>query len=126
MSQSRKYRGYDSQKLVAHRLRELYPLAEPTGAGRQGNDILATPGIGVEVKAQANISLPAFIKQAKKNAGEELPILILRLNGQGEASLGSWPVVMLMDDWIELMKKAGYGQDFPDTEGTVQGRPAGQ
>ena len=109
-SQSRKHRGYASQRIVAERLRTLWPLAEPTGAGRQGNDILATPGIGVEVKAQASISLPAFIKQAKANAGDELPVLILRLNGQGPASIDDWPVVMTMGDWIELMRKAGYGQ----------------
>lgn len=108
-SQSRKYRGYESQKLVAQHLRVLWPLAEPTGAGRQGNDILATPGVGIEVKAQANISLPAFIRQARKNAGNEMPVLVLRLNGQGPASLDDWPVVMTMSDWIKLMMKAGYG-----------------
>src|ERR1051325_732534 len=92
-SQSRKHRGYASQRIVAERLRALWPLAEPTGAGRQGNDILATPGAGIEVKAQANISLPAFIKQAKTNAGDEhgklIPCIGLRLlNERGERDVG--------------------------------------
>jgi hypothetical protein len=108
-SQSRKYRGYESQKLVAEYVRPLWPLAEPTGAGRQGKDILATPGVAIEVKARANISIPEFIKQAKANSGEELPVLILRLNGQGPASLDDWPVVITLRDWLDLMTVADYG-----------------
>lgn len=111
-SQSRKYRGYESQKLVAEHLRVLWPLAEPTGAGRQGRDILGIPdAIAPEVKAQANISLPAWLRQTSKEAEKngDVPVLILRLNGQGEKTIGRWPVVMLMDDWIDLMRKAGYG-----------------
>ena len=113
-SQSRKYRGYESQRIVAERLRELWPLAEPTGAGRQGKDILAVPGIAPEVKAQANIAIPAFIKQAKANAGDEMPVLILRLNGQGPASIDDWPVVMRMGDWMDLMgyKISPLDQEF--------------
>jgi len=109
-SQSRKYRGYESQRIVAERLRELYPLAEPTGAGRQGKDVLACPGLAVEVKAHANISLPAFIRQAKKNSGDELPVLWLRLNGQGPASIDDWPVVLTTKDFMDLLRKAGYGE----------------
>lgn len=107
-SQSRKYRGYESQRIVAEYVRDLWPLAEPTGAGRQGKDILAVPGVAIEVKAQANISIPAFIKQCKTNAGGELPVLILRLNGQGPASIDDWPVVMTMKDWLRLMSEAGH------------------
>jgi hypothetical protein len=85
-------------------------LAEPTGAGRPGKDILATPGASVEVKAQANLAIPAFVKQVKNNTNEEeVSYLFLRLNGQGEKSIGQWPVVMLMDDWKQLMKEAGRG-----------------
>lgn len=111
-SQNRKHRGYRSQDYVADHLRRLWPLAEPTGAGRQGKDVLAIPDpVAIEVKAQANVALPKFIRQTSKEAEKngDIPILILRLNGQGEKTVGRWPVVMLMDDWIELMRKAGYG-----------------
>lgn len=108
-SQSRKYRGYESQRIVAERLRELYPLAEPTGAGRQGLDILAVPDLDIEVKAQANLSIPAFIRQAKKNSGSGMPVLWLRLNGQGPVGIDDWPVVLTTKDFMGLLRKAGYG-----------------
>jgi hypothetical protein len=48
-SQSRKHRGYASQRIVAERFREAgWPYAEPTGAGRQGTDVLGVVGIDIQ------------------------------------------------------------------------------
>ena len=42
-SQSRKHRGYRTQKLVAEYLAKRgFPFAESTGAGRSGTDITGT------------------------------------------------------------------------------------
>ena len=50
-SQSRKHRGYRSQKVVAMYLAENgFPFAESTGAGRSGADITGVGKIDFEVK----------------------------------------------------------------------------
>jgi len=54
MTQSRKHRGYRSQKVVAQYLAANgFPYAESTGAGRQGSDITGTVGIDWVIKARA-------------------------------------------------------------------------
>jgi len=56
-SQSRKHRGYRSQKVLANYLAENgFPFAESTGAGRSGTDITGTIGIDWEVKASTGKS----------------------------------------------------------------------
>ena len=46
MSQSRKHRGYRSQRVVAERFAANgFPHAEPVGAGRAGTDIVGLIGI---------------------------------------------------------------------------------
>jgi hypothetical protein len=38
-----------------------------------------------------------------------LGIGVIRPDGMGEASIGTWPVVMCLDDAIALLRAAGYG-----------------
>ena len=58
-SQSRKHRGYRSQKVLANYLVDNgFPFAESTGAGRSGSDITGCVGIDFEVKARARVDLP--------------------------------------------------------------------
>lgn len=95
MSISRKRRGMRTQKLVAEYLREIWPFADTAGAGRSGQDILNTPGFAGEVKAQSRVNLGAWLRQAAVNAGEdEIPYVVFRINGQGEASIDDWLVAM--------------------------------
>ena len=102
MSQSRKHRGAATERLVAERLRTIWPHCNVSRG--PGVDLVETPGAAVEIKARANLAIPAFIKQAKANAGQQMPVLILRLNGQGPASIDDWPVVVRMGDFIELWR----------------------
>jgi len=109
-SQGRKHRGYKSQDIVAEKLvSEGWPYAKSTGAGRQGTDVTGTPGIDWEVKARKDFNPSAAIKQLKERSdGKTLPIAVLRLNGQGPATIGDWPAVLRLDDLIRLLKEAGY------------------
>ena len=98
---NRKERGAATERLVAERLRVIWPHACVTRG--PGVDIDNTPGAAVEVKARANLAIPAFLRQAKANAGSSLmPVLVLRLNGQGPASIDDWPVVLRLADFIDL------------------------
>jgi hypothetical protein len=109
-SQSRKHRGYKSQDILADKLvEEGWPYAKSTGAGRTGTDVTGTIGIDWEVKARKDFNPSAAIKQLKERSDEKLlPIAVLRLNGQGPASIGDWPAVLRLDDLIRLLKEAGY------------------
>jgi len=109
MSQSRKHRGYRTQRVIAEYWRRHgWVYAEPQGAGSPGVDITGTPGVAVEVKARRGLNLRDWMRQARKNAGQMLPVLILRLDGQGETHLDEFPVVLRHDDFMVLLKDAGY------------------
>lgn len=114
-SQSRKHRGYKSQDILAEKLvSEGWPYAKSTGAGRSGTDVTGTIGIDWEVKARKDFNPSAAIKQLKERSdGVTLPIAVLRLNGQGPASVGDWPAVLRLDDLIRLLKEAGYPDLMP-------------
>ena len=111
MTQSRKHRGYRSQKVVAQYLAAHgWPYAESTGAGRQGSDILNTVGIDWEVKARTGFSPGETMRQLKDRANPlDLRLAVLRLNGQGEASIGDWVALLSFEQLVELLKAAGYG-----------------
>ena len=111
-SQSRKHRGYRSQKVVAMYLAEHgFPYAESTGAGRPGTDITGTIGLDWEVKARKDFSPSATIKQLKdRHNGKDLPVAVLRLNGQGEANVGEWVTLLRLEDFVALLRDAGYGE----------------
>lgn len=103
---SRKARGMKTQALLAARWVEngLFPYATDAGAGRQGNDLLNTPGLAVEIKARDTVSLPAALKQAATGAklSTDIPIAVQRHNGQGEASMDEWTVTMRLADFETL------------------------
>jgi hypothetical protein len=114
-SQSRKHRGYKSQDIVANKLvSEGWPYAKSTGAGRSGTDVTGTIGIDWEVKARKDFNPSAAIKQLKERSKDDLlPVAVLRLNGQGPATVGDWPAVLRLDDLIKLLKAAGYADLVP-------------
>ena len=109
-SQSRKHRGYRSQKVLANYLADNgFPFAESTGAGRSGSDITGCVGIDFEVKARTGFNPAAAIAQLKDRAKGDLGVVVLRLNGQGEKSIGDWVSLMRTEDLVWLLREAGYG-----------------
>jgi hypothetical protein len=110
-SQSRKHRGYRSQKVLAEFLAvNGFPYAESTGAGRSGSDVTGTIGIDWEVKARTGFNPAAAIAQLKdRSKNKDLGIVVLRLNGQGEKSVGDWVCLLRLEDAVNLLREAGYG-----------------
>lgn len=103
---NRKARGAKTQALVAAYLREAgWTYATDAGAGRTGNDILNVP-FRVEIKARAGFDPLSALKQAATGAGNGTPFAVMRMNGQGEASVGQFVAVLRFEDLVELLKRA--------------------
>lgn len=112
VSQHRKHRGRASEHVVADYLATHgWPYAEAVGAGRSGSDITGTPELAVEVKARRGFNPKAALEQAEAAAAGRLPFAVLRLDGQGPASIEEWPVVVRFGEFVRLLREAGYGAD---------------
>lgn len=112
MSQSRKHRGYASQRIVAEYLQaQGFRHALPVGAGRDGSDITGIEGLDIEIKARTKLALPELMKQLKQRKSETgLGVGVLRLNGQGEAAIRDWVAVLRLEDLVYLLQASGYGK----------------
>lgn len=113
MSQSRKYRGFRTERVVADYLSQWWPGAS-VGRG-MGKDIVSIP-IDVEVKARSTFSPVEWLRQVKKRTEKtkELPIVVCRMNGQGE-NAGDYLAFMQFSDLVQLLLKAGYGDIYKDS-----------
>lgn len=105
MANARVRRGRKTQDLVADRIRHLYPDAKGLPASLNGVDIENTPGLAIEVKATANITLPAWLRQARKNAPNgTLPCVVYRPVGAGITTIDDWGVVISFGDFIKILE----------------------
>ncbi|MEV6526872.1 hypothetical protein AB0M43_33570 [Longispora sp. NPDC051575] len=99
----------ESQRVAAAYLASTgWPYATDTGAGRQGADILGTPGLLWEVKARRDLNLVGWLRQAVGH-GVGLPLLLVRPDGMGPATVADWPAVLRLSDLVTLLRSAGYG-----------------
>ena len=121
MSQARKHRGYASQRIVAEWFAANgFPYAEPVGAGRSGSDVTGMPGLDIEVKARRGFEPAAAMRQQEDRAARgKVAFAVLRMDGQGPAVIGAWPVVIRLDAFTDLLRAAGHGD--PLTEETDNG-----
>lgn len=114
-SQSRKYRGFSTERVVAKFLSEWWPHAD-IGRGA-GKDITHVP-FDMEVKARSAFQPKAWIDQVTKRASKagDLPLVVSRLNGQGEANPQDYLAFMRLGDLVDLLLKAGYGEFQTDID----------
>ena len=105
--QSRKHRGYATERLVASYLQQWWPSAS-VGRG-QGKDISNVP-FDVEVKARNSLDIKGTLRQIKARTIKtgELGFACFRLNGQGEASVEEFVCMLTLSDLVELLRKADY------------------
>jgi len=105
--QSRKHRGYATERLVASYLQQWWPSAS-VGRG-QGKDCLNVP-FDIEVKARNSLDIKGTLRQIKARTSKsgELGFACFRLNGQGEASVDEFVCMLTLGDLVELLRKADY------------------
>jgi hypothetical protein len=106
-SQSRKYRGFATERVVADYLRQFW---EFTSVGRgKGKDIYGVPNLDIEVKARSGFAPKQVLAQIKARTSKsgDLGFAVLRLNGQGEDAR-EYAAVIRFEDLVNLLIKAGY------------------
>jgi len=85
-----------------------------------GSDITGMPGIDIEVKARRGFDpLAAMRQQADRAALGDLAFAVLRMDGQGPAVIGSWPVIIRLDTLTELLRAADYGDQQETATGST-------
>jgi hypothetical protein len=106
MSQSRKHRGFRTERVVAEYLRRWW---EGASVGRgSGRDILNVP-FDCEIKARSTINIPETLRQieARTDKSSLLGFACFRLNGQGEKP-EEYVAMLRLGDLVELLVAAGY------------------
>ena len=112
MSQSRKHRGYRTERVIESYLSQWWENAS-VGRGA-GKDIHNVP-FDCEIKARTEFAPLAWLKQVTKRAGgKELPFVVCRMNGQGE-NAAEYLAFMRFGDLVQLLLKAGYGDIQKDS-----------
>ena len=112
MTQSRKHRGYRTERVIESYLSQWWENAS-VGRGA-GKDIHNVP-FDCEIKARTEFQPLAWLKQVTKRAGgKELPFVVCRMNGQGEDA-AEYLAFMRFGDLVQLLLKAGYGDIQTDS-----------
>jgi len=111
-SQSRKHRGYRTERVIESYLRQWWENAS-VGRGA-GKDIHNVP-FDCEIKARTEFQPLAWLKQvAKRAGGKEFPFVVCRMNGQGEDA-AEYLAFMRFGDLVQLMLRVGYGDIQKDS-----------
>lgn len=129
-SAARRQRAHETETVTARWFAANgWPYAEPVGAGRDGTDVTGLPGLLVEVKARREFRPVEWLRQHAlpvshghepqiRNGrgviiqhGEPLPFVVWRPDGMGPVAVGSWGVMMRLDDFTSLLHEAGYGTE---------------
>jgi hypothetical protein len=106
MSQSRKHRGFRTERVVADYLKRWW---EGASVGRgSGRDILNVP-FDCEVKARTGLDVVGTLRQIETRTAESglLGFACFRLNGQGEQA-SDYVAMLRLGDLVELLRAAGY------------------
>ena len=115
IQQSRKHRGYATERLVASYLQQWWSHAS-VGRG-QGKDVLGVP-FDIEIKARNSLDISGTLRQIKARTSKsgDLGFACFRLNGMGTASVEQFVCMLPLGDLVELLRKAGYDKLPPDID----------
>jgi hypothetical protein len=112
MANSRRTRGFRTERVVAQYLSTVWPAAT-VGRGN-GKDIVNVP-MDVEVKARKSFNPLEYMKQikARTDRSGEIGFACLRLNGQGE-NAEDYACVIRLGDLLPLLQlKYGHLDNEP-------------
>jgi len=107
MSQSRKHRGFRTERVVAEYLRRWW---EGASVGRgNGRDILNVP-FDCEVKARTKLDITGTLRQIETRTAKSglLGFACFRLNGQGDTKPTEYVAMLRLGDLVQLLIDAGY------------------
>ena len=112
-SQSRKHRGFKTERVVADYLSQYWSGAT-VGRGN-GKDIVNVP-MDIEVKARTAFQPLEWLRQSRKRTEKngELNLVVCRMNGQGEDA-AEYLAFLKFSDLVQLLIKAGYTDFQSDT-----------
>ena len=102
-SQSRKYRGFATERIVAQYLQQWWEFAS-VGRGK-GKDIYGVPNLDIEVKARTGFQPKQVLAQikARTSLSGEMGFAVLRLNGQGEDAR-EYAAIIRLEDLLPLLQ----------------------
>ena len=106
MSQSRKHRGFRTERVVAEYLRRWW---EGASVGRgNGRDVVNVP-FDIEIKARTGLDIKGTLRQIESRTSESglLGFACFRLNGQGEQP-SDYVAMLRLGDLVQLLRDAGY------------------
>ncbi len=66
--------------------------------GAESPDVIGIDGIHLEVKRTERTDLYGWMEQAKCDAGENIPVVVHRKNGEG------WLAILPFDKFLEIVK----------------------
>jgi hypothetical protein len=114
-SQSRKHRGYATERAVCSYLSQWWTGAT-VGRGN-GKDVVNIP-IDLEIKSRTQFSPLEFLRQSRKRTEKsgELSAVVCRMNGQGTTDVGGYLAFLTFSDFVALLVKAGYAEFQVDTD----------
>ena len=73
--------------------------------GSNSPDVEGLPGIHIEVKRTERLNLYDAMSQAKRDAGNKMPIVAHRKNNC------EWVIIQPLEDWITLYREWECGQE---------------
>jgi hypothetical protein len=113
-SQSRKHRGFRTERVVADYLSQWWQGAA-VGRGN-GKDIVNIP-MDIEVKARTAFQPLEWLRQSRKRTEKngELNVVVCRMNGQG-LDAAEYLSFLKFSDLVQLLIKAGYTDFQADTD----------
>lgn len=117
-------RGRALPNALAAYLQQWWRHAESAGSGRNGTDILGTPGVAWEVKTarefKRDFKPTAWVKQAREHAGEcdctqlkpcthaDVPVVVYFPSGIGAENCANTLAIMPVHVLMRLLEEAGY------------------
>jgi len=106
-AESRKHRGYKTQRNTALFLQRWFPHATSAGAGSQGSDVLHVP-FDVEVKARDRPSITEAFNQIKSRNLGVPGLVVFRMNGQGDDA-SQYVAIMKLGELMEAISRCKCG-----------------